>query len=139
MTGEQQDHAMALWLLWREHSKAQQQQQQQQSSEQHLQHPQQQQQQQQGDHADIGSLSTALNGLALFTGTASIDSQNHQHAHSHSQRLYSRDEVAQMLVQGRLTDELAGLWEGPQGVEQRAIRLLCLAAAGGDLQEVQVR
>jgi hypothetical protein len=35
--------------------------------------------------------------------------------------------------------ELAELWEGPQGVEQRAVRLICLAAAAGDLEELQVR
>lgn len=34
--------------------------------------------------------------------------------------------------------ELADLWDGPQGAEQRAVRLLCLAAAGGDLEELQV-
>ncbi len=34
--------------------------------------------------------------------------------------------------------ELAELWAGPLGVEQRAIRLLCLAAAAGDLEELQV-
>jgi hypothetical protein len=134
MTGEQQDHAMALWLLWKDHSKAHHQQQQQQQPP----HPQQVQQQQQNDNADNFTLDAALNGLALSAETASNGSQAQQHADSHSQRQYSRDEVAQMLVQGRLTEELAGLWEGPRGVEQRSIRLLCLAAAGGDLQGVQV-
>lgn len=37
------------------------------------------------------------------------------------------------------TAELAELWEGPKGVEQRRARQLCLAAAGGELADVQVR
>lgn len=35
-------------------------------------------------------------------------------------------------------DELRELWDGRQGVEQRAARGMCLAAAAGDLQDVQV-
>lgn len=37
------------------------------------------------------------------------------------------------------TAELAELWEGPKGVEQRRVRQMCLAAAGGELADVQVR
>jgi hypothetical protein len=35
-------------------------------------------------------------------------------------------------------DELRELWDGPKGFEQRAAREVCLAAAAGDLQDVQV-
>jgi hypothetical protein len=36
------------------------------------------------------------------------------------------------------TAELSELWQGPLGAAQRSARLLCLAAAGGDAQELQV-
>jgi hypothetical protein len=103
MTGEQQDHAMALWLLWKQHSKAQLRQQQHcQPEVQDQQQPNRKQAQQQGQAeptaADV--LGGDLDSLALEG--ASSSSQVQQLAAA-GRRIYSRDEIAQMLVQGKLT------------------------------------
>jgi hypothetical protein len=201
MTGEQQDHAMALWLLWKQHSKAQQRQQQQCQAMQEQQQRSREQAQQQGQAEPAAAdVLGDLDSLTLEGAGSSSSSQQQQLAAA-GMRIYSRDEIAQMLVQGKLTgeaqrppptggktpkaandgcrssaapslhsalhldpatwqlttrdaalallcactwlhcypDELRELWAGPQGVEQRAAREVCLAAAGGDLQDVQVR
>lgn len=49
----------------------------------------------------------------------------------------TRDEVLQQFADGKLTDDLAAVWHGEPGQQQRAIRELCTAASAGLLQEAE--
>lgn len=155
ITGEQQDHAMALWLLWKQHIKAQHKQQKQQEQEQqrqqhvttatdqpqHTQEPPQQHNHHQQQETSVQSgvqeqldpqqtpegASTlhAVEGLTLQDSPSrpcEADSSGSKPASEVSstapdaaaaagggaatqvsQRVYSRDEIGQMLVEGALT------------------------------------
>eukprot|EP00879_Flechtneria_rotunda_P016243 GHRR01016994.1.p1 GENE.GHRR01016994.1~~GHRR01016994.1.p1 ORF type:complete len:375 (+),score=158.83 GHRR01016994.1:245-1369(+) len=152
LTAEQADHALALWLLYGRHSKLQSQQQQNQLQN-NMQQQQQlvkQQQQQQAEHPSIqqnqqssaANMPTQPEAAADASAVAESwqaltmepDSSTNQQA---PQRDYTRDEVAQMLVQDKLPADLSALWLGPAGEAQRQARLICLAASAGDVQELQ--
>lgn len=101
---------MALWLLWKQHSKERQKQQQQQQEQ--LQQQQadavtlQEQTQmtrpgQQTQGAEGGNSAADLATLSLDGVTGSSTSE--QDGSCSGPRVYSRDEIAQMLVQGKLT------------------------------------
>lgn len=111
MTAEQQDHAVALWLLWKQLHKTQQGQaaaQQQEEQQQPL------QPQPHSDCPDLQQTAPAMPGgvaadfssltLADPADAADSDSSDLGHAAAASgPRMYSRDEVAQMLVENQLT------------------------------------
>ncbi|WIA20863.1 hypothetical protein OEZ85_005212 [Tetradesmus obliquus] len=140
LSSEQHDHALALWYLYKQQlkqqSKQQQQQQQQQQQEHQQGQPQQQQQQQEhaaDDKQAAGDLIGSIDALQLQDSAPPPPAEA-----SPAIRQYSRDELAQMMAAGQLTDELSALWASPAGEAQRQSRLLCLAASAGDVQQAQV-
>jgi hypothetical protein len=169
MTGEQADHALALWLLWKEARK---------QPQQLVVPPDVDAVAQQLAAEWLDNSSSSSNGDALGAADSSLTHEPVPPAAAAWE--YSRDEVAQMMASGQLTgvkgvwvagravhaachttaaalistcarltalllphlspaDELSRLWQGPLGAAQRSARLLCLAAAAGDVEELQVR
>ncbi|KAF6252348.1 hypothetical protein COO60DRAFT_538233 [Scenedesmus sp. NREL 46B-D3] len=127
LSSEHQDHALALWYLYKQQSKQQM--------------KQQQQQQQPPQPANDNSPQPQLHAQFDAGAQAAADLSNGvdalQLAAAPQARQYSRDEVAQMMAQGQLTDDLAALWASPAGEAQRLSRLLCLASSAGDAQQAQ--
>jgi predicted negative regulator of RcsB-dependent stress response len=111
MTAEQQDHAVALWLLWKQHHKTQQRQAAAQQQEEQQQPSQTQPHndcpdRQQTAPAVPGGMAADFSSLALADPADAADSDSSdlgQAAAAFGRRMYSRDEVAQMLVENKLT------------------------------------
>lgn len=97
---------MALWLLWKQQRRVQQQQPDASQGQPHHtgteQQPEQQPEQPTRADASSGLAALSLQDDAVSSGAASAEQQQQQQL-ALGQQVYSRDEVAQMLVQGQLT------------------------------------